>query len=85
MNGKMWGWQEWSEAAETTLDLAYETNDQGLIPLECPKRLPSSRRTCSTKLFNAPQKRRQNGITYRNVQCLLCGWQGWRKTGLKRG
>lgn len=85
MNGKMWSWSEWSEAAETTLDLAYETNEQGLIPLECPARLPSSRRACSTKLFNAPQKRRQAGTAYQRVCCLLCGWEGFRKIGLKRG
>lgn len=87
----MWSWENWNTDAETTLDLSYEANEQGLIPLECPARLPSSRRTCSTKLFNAQQKRRQGGIAYQRVQCLLCGWGGnekdlkWRKVGLKRG
>lgn len=86
----MWKWEDWGEAAEKTLDLAYEANDQGVIPLECPGRLPSSHRTCSTKLFNAPQKRRQGGIAYQRVCCLLCGWGNkkdqwkWRKVGLKR-
>lgn len=80
----MWNWENWSEAAETTLDLAYEANALGFIPLECEGRFPTSRRSCKTKLFSAPQKRRQNGIQYQRVQCLLCGWQGWRKVGLKR-
>lgn len=80
----MFSWEEWLNEAETTLDLAYEANDQGLIPLECEGRLPSSGRKCSTKLFNAPQKRKQGGVAYQRVCCLLCGWQSWRKVGLKR-
>ena len=50
----MYSWQEWSEAAETTLDLAYEVNDQGLIPLECEGRISITGKICTTKLFNAP-------------------------------
>lgn len=84
MNGKMWSWQEWSENAETTLDLAYEANELGLIPLECPCRFSVTRRQCKAKLFNAPQKKIQNGVKYQKVQCLLCGCEGWRKIGLKR-
>ena len=80
----MWSWQDWSESAETTLDLAYEANDLGLIPLECQGRLRPTNRTCKTKLFNAPQKRRQGGLPYQRVYCLLCGWEDWRKVGLKR-
>lgn len=83
MNGKMWEWEEWSEAAETTLDLTYEANDLGLIPLSCD-RLQSHGRKCSAKVFDGPQKRRQAGIEYKRVQCLLCGWESWRRVGLKR-
>lgn len=84
MNGKMWSWQEWSESAETTLDLAYEANALGLIPLECPCKLSVTGKLCKTKLFNAPQKRKEKGITYQKVQCLLCGCEAWRKVGLKK-
>lgn len=80
----MFDWNEWDEAAETTVDLSYEANELGLIPLSCPHRFSSSSRACSTKVFDAPQKRRLKGITYRRVQCLLCGYDGWRKIGLKR-
>lgn len=81
---KMWDWEEWNDSAKTTVDLSHERNDLGLIPLSCPKRLSSTGRKCTTKLFDGPRKRRQNGVAYRNVQCLLCGWQGFRKIGLKR-
>jgi len=81
--GKMWEWEEWDEASETTPDLS--PNELGLIPLCCPGIISSCGRRCSTKLFNAPQKRRQGGIAYQRVQCLLCGWSGFRKIGLKRG
>lgn len=84
MNGRMYSWKEWSEAAETTIDLSYEANELGLIPLSCD-RLHHKGRKCSAKVFDSPQKRRQGGIGYRRVQCMLCGWESWRKIGLKRG
>ncbi|HNC59894.1 MAG TPA: hypothetical protein PLP33_31020 [Leptospiraceae bacterium] len=84
MHGKMWSWQDWSESAETTLDLSYEANELGLIPLECPCKFSVTHRQCKAKLFNAPQKKKIKGKDYQLVRCLLCGCVDWRKIGLKK-
>lgn len=80
----MWSWEDWNDSAETTFDLSYERNELGLIPLSCRKLISPKGRECKAKVFDAPQTRRVNGIPQRKTICLLCGFEDWRKVGLKR-
>lgn len=79
---KMWTLDDWNEYAisEGSIDISSEVSETGHVPVECPNR------KCKAKLFDVESRTTKKGpLKLRGVYCTLCGWEGLRFMGARRG